>query len=651
MDGEVDAFLILALSVYVTPEVGPWVLAIGAARYLYLAGTWSHGWMRRELPPRNWRRPVAAVQGITLTVVAADVLPLAVEQAALAVALALLAESFGRDVLWLWRRREPEPAAAAPAPARGRAGAALGVALTVLALVLVWAALAAPNEPADLSAAAFMRLPLEVVVIVALALLLPPAARRAVAWVVGPLLGLLVLVKALDYGFYTAFDRPFEPVDDWRYGAIGIETLRASIGSTTANLALVGLALLLAALLVLPALAVLRLTRVAADRPRRSLAAVVGLAAIWAACWGLGAQLVDVGPVASTSTSDLAVGEVRAVRAGLRDRATFEGEIRRDDFRYAPGSRLLTDLRGKDVLVVFVESYGRVALEGSSFSDAVVDVVDGGTRDLAAAGFASRSGWLTSPTFGGISWLAHSTLQSGVWVDSQGRYDQVAASERFTLSQAFRRAGWRTVGMVPANDRAWPEGESFYRYSRVYDRRHVGYEGPGYSYAPMPDQYVLEALQRLELAQPGRGPLFAEVDLVSSHTPWTRIPPLIDWDELGDGSVFDELPVDTSSLSGRKAAYGRSIEYSLRAVLGFVQRYATDDTVVVLLGDHQPNTTVTGHEASHDVPISIIARDPAVLDDIDDWGWVDGLRPGPTAAVWPMSDFRDRFLTAFGSRP
>ena len=31
-DGEVDAFLILALSVYVAPIYGAWVLAIGAAR-------------------------------------------------------------------------------------------------------------------------------------------------------------------------------------------------------------------------------------------------------------------------------------------------------------------------------------------------------------------------------------------------------------------------------------------------------------------------------------------------------------------------------------------------------------------------------------------------------------------------------------------
>jgi phosphatidylglycerophosphate synthase len=102
-DGEVDAFLILVLSVYVARSIGPWVIAIGAARYLFLAAGWLLPWMRASLPPRYWRKSVAAIQGITLTVAAADVLPRRGTEAVLVVALGLLAESFGRDVWWLRR--------------------------------------------------------------------------------------------------------------------------------------------------------------------------------------------------------------------------------------------------------------------------------------------------------------------------------------------------------------------------------------------------------------------------------------------------------------------------------------------------------------------------------------------------------------------
>ncbi|MGH9033964.1 MAG: sulfatase, partial [Acidimicrobiia bacterium] len=478
------------------------------------------------------------------------------------------------------------------------------------------------------------------------------------AWVVGPALGLLVIVKLLDIGFFATFDRPFDPVADWSYAGIGIETLRDSVGRTDANLAVAGAAALGVAVLLLTTLSVLRLTRVAAGHRRWSLPALMALGVVWVLCWVFGAHLVSGAPIASTSAAGLAFDKVRAVRAGIEDRAIFADEIARDRFRNTPGDRLLTALRGKDVIVVFVESYGKVAVQGSSFSPRVNAALDKGTERLRAAGFSSRSAFLTSPTFGGASWLAHSTLRSGVWVDSQRRYDQLVATDRFTLSQAFKRAGWRTVGEVPANKRDWPEGTSFYRYDKVYDQRNLGYLGPRFAWASMPDQYVLSALQRLELAKPDRPPVFAEVDLVSSHAPWTRIPELIDWGDVGDGSVFNSIPVDEvaeaalwSDPERVRAAYGRSIEYSLNTLVSFVQHYGDDDLVLVVLGDHQPWLIVTGQGPSHDVPISVIAHDPAVLDQIAGWDWEDGMRPGPQAPVWPMNAFRDRFLSAFGSQP
>jgi len=305
---------------------------------------------------------------------------------------------------------------------------------------------------------------------------------------------------------------------------------------------------------------------------------------------------------------------------------------------------------------VFVESYGKVAVQSSSFSPQVDALLDRGTKRLQAAGFASRSAFLTSSTFGGISWLAHSTVQSGLWVDTQLRYDQLVESRRLTLSVAFKRAGWRTVSDVPSDDRTWPQGSSFYHYDKLYDRRNVGYRGPKFSYASMPDQYVLLALQRLELAKRHRRPLFAEVDLVSSHTPWTRIPQLIGWGDVGNGSIFKHLPVAQVTRSelfsdSRRvhAAYGQSIEYTLSALVSFVQHYGNHDLVLIVLGDHQPAKVITGENPSHDVPISIIAHDPKVLDRIAGWGWQNGLLPSPSAPVWRMDAFRNRFFTAFDS--
>lgn len=102
-DMEIDSLLVLVLSVHVARSLGPWVLALGAARYLFLAAGWLIPWMRATLPARYWRKVVAAIEGIVLITAAAETLPGPVIRAAIVVALALLAESFGRDVWWLWR--------------------------------------------------------------------------------------------------------------------------------------------------------------------------------------------------------------------------------------------------------------------------------------------------------------------------------------------------------------------------------------------------------------------------------------------------------------------------------------------------------------------------------------------------------------------
>ncbi|USQ84411.1 CDP-alcohol phosphatidyltransferase family protein [Streptomyces phaeoluteigriseus] len=102
-DMEVDAFLILVLSVYVSMALGPWVLLIGAMRYAFVAAARLAPWLNAALPPSTARKTVAAMQGICLLVAGADLLPHTGNLAVALLALALLLWSFGRDVLWLWR--------------------------------------------------------------------------------------------------------------------------------------------------------------------------------------------------------------------------------------------------------------------------------------------------------------------------------------------------------------------------------------------------------------------------------------------------------------------------------------------------------------------------------------------------------------------
>jgi len=169
----------------------------------------------------------------------------------------------------------------------------------------------------------------------------------------------------------------------------------------------------------------------------------------------------------------------------------------------------------------------------------------------------------------------------------------------------------------------------------------------------------MSSLQRMEFATPRQTPLFAEIDLVSSHAPWEPVPQIVDWNTIGNGAEFTGAkgafdPTDTvfkQTTDKVHADYAKTVEYSLTTLIQYIEKYGDDNTVMVFLGDHQPAPVVTGEDADRDVPITIVAKDPNVLKQISSWGWQDGLRPNANAPVWRMDTFRDKFLSAFGSTP
>jgi hypothetical protein len=169
----------------------------------------------------------------------------------------------------------------------------------------------------------------------------------------------------------------------------------------------------------------------------------------------------------------------------------------------------------------------------------------------------------------------------------------------------------------------------------------------------MPDQFTWSYLQK-SVRRPGDArPQFVETAMVSSHAPWTPILPMIDWDEIGDGSGFEpfrqeghppeELWIDIEQL---RVQYAQSIDYSLQAMSGYAERFLDDRTLLIVMGDHQAAPWVT-NATDPDVPVHVFAKDPALLEPFLAWGFLAGAFPDATQEPRRMDEFRGWFVRAF----
>ncbi|MEU0781740.1 sulfatase-like hydrolase/transferase [Streptomyces sp. NPDC006173] len=529
--------------------------------------------------------------------------------------------------------------------------------VTGLAAALVLFALLMPSHADQFHPAQFLRVPVEAVFGAALVLVLPRRPRIAVAVVAGLALGVLTVLNLLDVGFNEYLGRGFNVVLDWALFSDAQAYLQDTFGRGGALGIAVLAVVLVIAVLALITLSVVRLGNLVARNHEVATRTTLVAAIVWVTCAALGVQFTGV-PIASEHVALAVQDRAHRVRDTIRDEAEFAKIAKKDTFANTPPDQLLTDLRGKDMMITFIESYGRSAIEDPVMAPGVDATLTAENKKLTGAGFAAKSGWLTSATYGGSSWLGHSTFLSGLWINNQQRYRTVTAGDHLTLPGAFKKTGaWDTVGVMPGVQKAWPE-QKFYGIDKLYDSRDLGYQGPKFSWSTMPDQYALTAFERLVHGKKHDKPLMSTVILTSSHQPWAPIPKTVPQDQVGDGSVYDAIekagkrPGDIITSSQKsKEEYGRSIQYSVTSLIDYLVKYGSKDTVLIFLGDHQPIARVSGNHASRDVPVSIVAKDPKVLDRIADWGWTDGLQPEHGAPVWKMSAFRDRFLTSYGSTP
>lgn len=542
-------------------------------------------------------------------------------------------------------------------------GAALAQAgRLALAGAVLWLVLIQPNHPAAMTWGALGMFPLELPAILLVLAALPAGARAtgAVRALLVASITVIALAKLADYATFTAFNRAFNLLVDAHLVAAAWNLGSGAIGVPLALAALAGAVLALAAAVAALWWATGQWAGLMPVPAWRGAAAVLALPAAGLAVGEIGHAMraweMPARPPGAAFTARVGVERVLFYRAALADLDEFRRVAAADPFAAADPAQLLDRIGETDVLIVFVESYGRSSFDNPLYAPTHTATLADIEDRLAARGLAMRSAFLTAPMVGGQSWLAHASVASGLWIDGQRRHQTLLASPRRTLYHFAQAAGFRTAAVMPAITMAWPEGD-FFGFDAIHPAAALGYLGDPFNWVTMPDQFTLAALDRLERpGRPGadRPPLFAQVALISSHAPWVPIPPLIDWAEVGDGTVFnrwansgDPPEVVWRDHDRVRDQFRLAVDYSLQVVGSYAERHAGAPPLMLILGDHEPAPFVSG-VAGFDVPVHLIGP-PELVALAEDWGWQPGLRPDADAPVWRMDRMRDRFLAAFSS--
>jgi len=531
-------------------------------------------------------------------------------------------------------------------------GRALPLLLAALTLHLV---LVQPNHPAAMTLGALAVFPLELpVILFGLVALRPRRPELAVRAALVLALTTIAVLKAADFAMFTALGRGFNPVADIPLAEAGLRLLTGATGPLMAAAGVLGA---LAAVLAVAGLlwwATGLWAGLAPGRLPRRAAAVAAMVAAGIAVAEIGQATgrwsLPVAPPGAAFTARVGVERVEMARATLADLRLFRAAAAED--RHA-GAEGLLDTIDRDVLVVFVESYGRASHDTPLYAATHRATLAAAEDRLGDLGLSMRSGYVAAPTRGGQSWLSHATFANGLWVADQTSYGAVLASGRETLYHIAARSGFRTAAVMPQITLDWPEAD-FMGFGTVLAAEDLGYEGLPFNWVTMPDQFTFAALDRLLRTDTGGRPLFAQVALGSSHAPWVPVPDLVDWESIGDGSVFDEMALsgDPPDVVWRdrdrvRDQYRLAVDYALRVVFDYAARHAENPPLMIVIGDHQAAGFVALDERP-DVPVHVVG--PAhLVERTRAWGWERGLHPSESGEVRPMDRLRDMILDTFSS--
>lgn len=517
----------------------------------------------------------------------------------------------------------------------GRRHSAVGTLAAILGLLVLDGLLVAGDPFERLVDLVPVRIAVEFLVLSVIFVLLRPSRRLAALFGLLLLAAFLLHIASVAVPWY--FGRSFAPASDLGFLPLGIGL--AGWPAAAGGLGILLVAWAIVGLLVLGCWHAVRI------RPLLLAPVLLLLMVGWALVplRYLEASRAPVGAPASMAAADATRAILDLDGARARELARIEQAASQ-----RPATGTFGALKGRTIILAFIESYGAITYTDAGFRAAIDPDRDAFLRRVTGAGYGVATRYLASPITGGGSWLAHATLLSGIHIGDQLSWEALLASRIPPLTADLRKAGYRVVAALPHLTHPWPEA-GFYSYDRLWDNQAFAYAGPPFSWEGLPDQYTLDRIWRDEVAT-ARQPVFAQLVLVSSHSPFDRIPPVLEGDTLaGDGARYQGVAMDSHPIRGgnifrQDEGYQAAIRYEFR-VLGPALEKLPADALVILLGDHQPPLDTALATRDPRVPVHVLTRDADLLRHFVETGFRPGMEPVDGPAL-PMENFYGLFVQA-----
>lgn len=314
----------------------------------------------------------------------------------------------------------------------------------------------------------------------------------------------------------------------------------------------------------------------------------------------------------------------------------YAHDLNSDQFDYGTYENI-SMIEKPNIYLFIVESYGKVLIQRSELKKPYVRLMKDMEESLKINKWYMSTNYSIAPIRGGRSWLSIATILSGRRLDNQTYFLRFInhTQKKYHLTQFLNHLGYSTVTLQPPNrQRIGLPLLNPYEYKTTLFFKDLHYKGEAYGWGIVPDQYSLYFAHETFL-KTIQQPFFLFFLTATPHAPWDMLPPFVsDWrllnqkkETLENRLTNAQFPVKPSNfIKGFSLKnYFNHIVYDIRLLQRYILKKIPENSIIIIIGDHQPALLSYVDTHGFETPIHILAKKKAFIKFFESYGFVPGL--------------------------